>query len=64
MPLPEGMGSANYKADSATGLSANGSATYQLDVTTPQIDGSINASNGTNGWYTSQAFVSAAASSK
>jgi hypothetical protein len=61
VPLPEGAGTANYKVDSATGLSATGTTSYQLDATTPEITGGINASPGTNGWYTSQAFVSAQA---
>ncbi|HRJ57121.1 MAG TPA: Ig-like domain-containing protein [Anaerolineales bacterium] len=62
IPLPEGSGTANYKVDSATGLSASGSTTYQLDVTTPEINGNINGSSGTNGWYITQAFVTASAS--
>lgn len=41
IPLPEGTGTANYKVDSATGLSASGSTTWQLDVTTPQISGNV-----------------------
>lgn len=62
IPLPEAAGTATYKVDSATGLSASGSTSYQLDVTTPQIDGSINGSSGNSGWYTSQTSVSALAS--
>lgn len=41
IPLPEGTGTANYRVDSATGLSATGLTTYQRDVTTPQINGNI-----------------------
>lgn len=62
IPLPEAAGTATYKADSATGLSANGSTSYHLDVTSPQIDGSINGTNGNSGWYTSQTTVTASAS--
>lgn len=62
VPLPEGTGNANYKVDSATGLSAAGSTTYELDATTPQISGSISASLGANGWYIFPAVGSAWAS--
>ncbi|MFN8434331.1 MAG: hypothetical protein U0V18_09930 [Anaerolineales bacterium] len=62
IPLPEASGTATYKVDSATGLSANGSTSYHLDVTTPQITGDINGSSGTNGWYISQTSVTASAS--
>jgi len=62
IPLPEAVGTATYKVDSATGLSANGSTSYHLDVTTPQISGDINGSSGTNGWYISQTSVTASAS--
>ncbi|NWF64857.1 MAG: hypothetical protein HXY38_11180 [Chloroflexi bacterium] len=59
IPLPEGSGLASYKVDSATGLSASGSAFFYLDTTTPQISGSANGSSGTNGWYTTQTLVNA-----
>lgn len=59
--LPEGTGSANYKADSTTGLSASGSTIWQLDVTTPQIVGNTSGSSGASGWYVTQAVASAAA---
>ncbi|MCL4271592.1 MAG: Ig-like domain repeat protein, partial [Anaerolineales bacterium] len=62
IPLPEASGTATYKVDSATGLSANGSTSYHLDVTTPQISGDIKGSSGTNGWYISQTSVTASAS--
>lgn len=62
IPLPEGIGTVNYKVDSTTGLSASGSTSYQMDVTTPQISGNINGSIGQNGWYVTQAVISAAAS--
>jgi hypothetical protein len=60
--LPEGAGLVSYRADSFTGLSASGSAFFYLDATTPQINGNISASPGINGWYNSQAFVTASAS--
>jgi hypothetical protein len=62
IPLPEASGTSTYKVDSATGLSANGSTSYHLDVTTPQISGDINGSSGTNGWFISQTSVTASAS--
>ncbi|HNM36531.1 MAG TPA: Ig-like domain-containing protein, partial [Anaerolineales bacterium] len=62
IPLPEASGTVTYKVDSATGLSANGSTSYHLDVTTPQISGDINGSSGTNGWFISQTSVTASAS--
>lgn len=62
IPLPEVSGTATYKVDSATGLSANGSTSYHLDVTTPQISGNVNGSTGTNGWFISQTSVTASAS--
>ena len=62
VPLPEGTGTANYRVDSATGLSAAGSTTYQLDATTPQINGNISGSIGTFDWFVTQAVSSASAS--
>jgi hypothetical protein len=60
--LSEGAGLVSYRVDAATGLSASGSAFFYLDATTPQINGNISASPGINGWYNSQAFVTAWAS--
>jgi hypothetical protein len=60
--MPEGAGLVTYRVDSLTGLSATGTTSYQLDATTPEITGAINASLGTNGWYNSQTFVTASAS--
>ncbi|NWF65078.1 MAG: Ig-like domain repeat protein, partial [Chloroflexi bacterium] len=62
IPLPEGSGLASYKVDSATGLSASGSTFFYLDVTTPQISGSVNGSIGTTGWYISQTTFTASTS--
>ena len=45
----EGNGTVNFDVDSATGLSASGTATYQLDLSTPQLDGDLSGANGTNG---------------
>jgi hypothetical protein len=58
----EGDGTVNYRANSASGGSANGTASYKLDLTTPQIDGSLNGANGANGWFVSEVDFSASAS--
>ncbi len=62
IPLSEGTGTLNYKVDAATGLSASGSASYQVDVTTPQISGSLAGTAGQNGWYVSPTLVTASPS--
>jgi len=45
-----------------TGLTANGSQSYQQDKSSPQINGSLNGSTGANGWYISDVSFSASAS--
>ena len=57
----EGTGTISYRVDSATSLSASGSATYQLDFSIPQIDGNLSGANGTNNWFISEAIFSASA---
>ena len=57
----EGNGAINFIVNSNTGLSASGSTTYQLDLTTPQLDGDLSGANGTNGWYISDVIFSASA---
>ena len=57
----EGNGTVNFKVNSATGLSASGTATYQLDLSTPQMDGDLSGANGANGWFVSDVVFSASA---
>ncbi len=58
----DGTGVAAFTVTSATGLSASGSINYALDATTPQIDGSVSGTSGSNGWYVSDVTLSASAS--
>ena len=58
----EGNGTVNYRANSNSGGSASGATSYKLDYTTPQIDGSLEGANGTNGWFISEVGFSASAS--
>ncbi|MCB0103284.1 MAG: hypothetical protein KDD74_14660, partial [Anaerolineales bacterium] len=60
--LSEGVGSVNYKVDASTGLSDSDTVSYYVDVTTPQIDGNISGTSGTNNWFTTQTSVTASAS--
>lgn len=53
----EGSGTVSYKATSITGLSDSDSKGYKLDLTTPQVDGSLNGVIGDNGWYVSDVTV-------
>jgi hypothetical protein len=57
----EGIGTVNFIVNSATGLSASGSATYKLDLSTPQIDGNLSGANGANDWFISDVTFSASA---
>ena len=57
----EGIGTVNFIVNSATGLSASGSATYKLDLSTPQIDGNLSGANGANDWFISDVIFSASA---
>ncbi len=59
IPLSEGAGNANYRADAATtGLFATGTTTYLLDSSTPQLNGSVSGVVGTGGWYKSNVTLS------
>lgn len=57
----EGIGTISYRVDSATSLAASGSATYKLDLSTPQIDGNLSGANGENDWFISDVTFSASA---
>jgi LysM repeat protein len=57
----EGTHTANFKVDSATGLSANGSVTYYLDYTTPALSINPNIAPDANGWFTSPVTLTASA---
>jgi hypothetical protein len=62
LPLPEGIGSANYTVISTTGRTASGSSTWQRDGTLPVLDLVLPPLDGRNGWYVSEVDVSANAS--
>ena len=62
VPLPEGIGTANYIVISASGRTANGSSTWQRDSTPPVLNILVPPLDGRNGWYISQVDVSANAS--
>lgn len=57
----EGNGTINYIVHSKTELSAGDSATYQLDLSTPQIDGTLKGASGTPPWFVSDVEFSASA---
>ena len=57
----EGIGTANFTVIPMSGLTASGSTNYYLDVSTPQINGTLNCTNGLNNWCISNASVSASA---
>jgi hypothetical protein len=58
----EGTGSITYRVDSASGASADGATSYNLDFTTPQLDGWLSGVPGSNGWYVSAVDLGASAS--
>ena len=59
MPLPEGVGTANYSVMSASSRTANGSSTWKRDATPPNINLILSPLNGKNGWYISGVDVAA-----
>jgi hypothetical protein len=59
MPLPEGTGTANYTATSASGRTASGSSTWKRDGTSPELEAVLPPINGKNGWYVSEVQLSA-----
>jgi len=58
----EGYRTVNYRVDSAAGSSASGATSYQLDATSPQLDGTLSGAGGANGWFVSEVDFSASAS--
>lgn len=61
LPLPEGMGTANYTVTSTSGRTANGSSTWQRDGTPPDLEVSLPPTDGRNGWYVTEVDLSATA---
>lgn len=61
LPLPEGIGTANYQVTSTSGRTANGSSTWQRDATPPDLEVILPRVNGMNGWYVSEVDMSATA---
>jgi len=62
MPLPEGVGTANYSVTSTSGRTTSGSSTWQRDGTPPILNIVLPPLDGNNGWYRSDAAVFANAS--
>lgn len=61
LPLPEGTGTANYIVTSSSGQTVSGSSTWQRDGTPPDIVVNLPPVDGMNGWYVSEADLSATA---
>ena len=62
LPLPEGMGTANYTVTSTSRRTASGLSTWQRDGTPPDLAVSLPPVDGRNGWYVSEVDLSATAS--
>jgi hypothetical protein len=62
VPLPQGIGTANYTAISTSGRTASGSSTWQRDVTPPILNIVTPPVDGHNGWYISELDLTANAS--
>jgi len=62
LPLPAGIGTANYLVTSTSGRTASGVSTWQRDGTPPDLDVSLPPVDGRNGWYVSEVDLSASAS--
>ena len=61
LPLPEGMGTANYTVTSTSGRTAKGSSTWQRDGTPPDLAVFLPPVDGRHGWYVSEVDLSATA---
>jgi hypothetical protein len=61
LPLPEGVGTANYSVTSTSGRTASGSSEWQRDGTPPNLNIVLPPLDGKNGWYVSDVDVSATA---
>ncbi len=62
MPLPEGVGTADYSVTSSSGRRASGWSSWKRDGTPPILDIVLPVLDGRNGWYVSEVDVSANAS--
>lgn len=62
MPLPEGVGTANYTVTSTSGRTASGTTAWQRDGTPPHLNLILPPLDGRNGWYVSEVDVSVSAS--
>ncbi|MEW6086583.1 MAG: Ig-like domain-containing protein [Chloroflexota bacterium] len=61
LPLQEGTGIANYTVTSTSGRTASSSSTWQRDVTPPDLEISLPAADGRNGWHVSEVDMSVSA---
>jgi len=61
LPLPEGMGIANYTVTSTSGQTASGSSSWQRDGNPPDLEVILPPMDGRNGWYISEVDLSATA---
>ena len=61
LPLPEGIGAANYQVTSTSGRTASGFSTWQRDATPPDLDVILPQVDGRNGWYVSPVTLSVTA---
>jgi hypothetical protein len=61
LPLPEGMGTANYTVTSTSGRTASGSSIWQRDGTPPDLAVLPPPVDGRNSWYVSEVDLSATA---
>ena len=62
IPLPEGIGTANYVVTSTSGRTASGSSTWQRDSTPPVLNIVVPSVDGRNEWYVSDVDFTANAS--
>jgi hypothetical protein len=58
----EGEGTITYRVDSSSGLFNSEATSYKLDLTTPELNGSISGATGNNNWYRSNAILEIGAS--
>jgi len=61
LPLPEGIGIANYQVTSTSGRTASDSSKWQRDAAPPELEVILPPMDGENGWYVSQVTLSATA---
>jgi hypothetical protein len=58
----QGQGTITYRVDSSSGLFDSEATNYKLDLTTPELNGSISGATGNNNWYRSNAILEISAS--